>query len=46
MVMVDANDKADASCGYASAKASLYNRSIEDILLDALGFYLLRCLIM
>lgn len=44
--MVDAYDKADASCDYASAKASLCNRSIEDILLDALGFYLLRCLIM
>jgi len=44
--MVDANDKADACCGYATAccgydKESLFTRRIEDIPSAALAFYLL-----
>ena len=39
--MVHTTDKADASCGYGRDKAFLSNRSIEDMLLDALAFYLL-----
>lgn len=43
---MDANDKADACCGYATSccaydKESLFTRSIEGIPLDALAFYLL-----
>lgn len=37
--VVHTSDKADASCGYASDKAFLSNRSIEDMLLNALAFY-------
>lgn len=39
--MVHTSDKAGASCGYGSDKAFLSNRNTEDMLLDALAFYLL-----